>query len=416
MNTSSNPSDKYWSRAIILLDMNAFFASVEQRDNPNLRDKPVGITNGAQGTCLITASYEARAYGVKTGMRLKEALTLCPHLIAMPGRPRRYAEISETIMEALTSITPDIEIFSVDEAFLDITHCQRLWGNPETIGLMVKQKVEEVCGLPCSIGVSGDKTTAKYAAELIKPNGMVIIPPWEAKQHLINVPVNKLCGIGPGITKFLASYNVHTCGDMEKIPISILAKRFGNLGRRMWYMCQGMDPDPVVTTVAAPKSMGHGKIMPPNSRDRTLLLIYLRHMAEKIAARLRRHHLQAQHFFIGWRHYDKGWLGETCQLVRPGQDGQAIYELGCEILKKVWHGEPVYQIQVTALDPQDENLQFELFENNEKNRQALNQAVDKINRKYGEFCIAPAFLLMRSTTPNVIAPAWKPFGTRETIR
>lgn len=153
--TCLNVINTPWPRAIILVDMNAFFASVEQHDSPELKGRPVAITNGQEGTCIITCSYEARAYGVCTGMRLKQALSLCPHLVAVPSHPQRYVEVSTSIMKALEDITPDIEIFSVDEAFLDVTHCQQMFGSPEHIGQMTRQKVMQASGLLCSIGVSG---------------------------------------------------------------------------------------------------------------------------------------------------------------------------------------------------------------------------------------------------------------------
>lgn len=404
-----------WKRAIILVDMNAFFAAVEQRDYPELRGQPIAITNGAQGSCIITCSYEARAYGIKTGMRLKEAKERCPHLLQVPSHPKQYAATSRAIMKALTSLTPDMEIFSVDEAFLDVTHCQSLWGTPEKIGLLAQQKVREASGLLCSIGVSGDKTTAKYAAKRHKPNGFTVIPPWEAKESLKNVVVTELCGIGVGIARFLARYGVYTCGDMEKLPIGILAQRFGNLGRRLWYMCQGADPDPVHVMVADPKSMGHGKVMPPNARDKVMLLVYLQHMCEKLAARLRRHQMQAQRFFIGWRSYEMGWLAEKCQLSHPTDDGNALYKLGKYVLEKVWHGESVYQVQVTALDPQPADLQADFFTQPDPKCAQLHSAIDAINQRYGEFSIMPAPLLQRSRMHNVIAPAWKPQGHRQTV-
>src|SRR5699024_6029571 len=125
----------HWPRMIALVDMNAFFASIEQLDNPVWRGRAVGVTNGERGTCIITCSYEARSYGIKTGTRLKEARRLCSHFIQAPARPRRYAAVSTAIMNALGTITPDIEIFSVDEAFLDLTHCQSLYGtNAHAIG------------------------------------------------------------------------------------------------------------------------------------------------------------------------------------------------------------------------------------------------------------------------------------------
>src|SRR5262245_4120752 len=125
-----------WKRAIILVDMNAFFASIEQRDRPELRGQPLAITNGQQGNCIITCSYEARAFGIYTGMRLNEAKKKCPHLIQIPAHPERYAVVSQKIMAALNDVTPDMEVFSIDEAFLDVTHCQTLWGTPEKIGLL----------------------------------------------------------------------------------------------------------------------------------------------------------------------------------------------------------------------------------------------------------------------------------------
>lgn len=172
---------KPWQRAIALLDMNAFFASVEQRDFPSLLGKPVAITNGMRGSCIITCSYEARAYGVHTGMRVREALTICPDLIQRPTRPKIYAKVSTNIMHNLKTVCPDIEVFSIDEAFIDITSCQKLYGSPIEVAHHLKQSVYEASGLLCSLGLSGDKTTAKYAAKLNKPDGFTVVPPWQAK-------------------------------------------------------------------------------------------------------------------------------------------------------------------------------------------------------------------------------------------
>jgi DNA polymerase-4 len=404
-----------WPRAIALVDMNAFFASVEQRDRAEWRGRPVAITNGRQGTCIITCSYEARAYGIKTGMRLKQARQLCPELIQCPAHPERYAATSTAIMEALQDITPDIEIFSVDEAFLDITRCQRLLGTPPQIAQMAKQKVFDASGILCSIGVSGDKTTAKFAAKLNKPNGLTVIPPWEAAEWLREVPVTGLCGIAGGIGGFLATHGVQTCGDMEKLPISVLASRFGNPGRRIWYMCQGQDPAALQQDVPAPKSIGHGKVVPPNTRDIAVLLTYLMHMSTKVGTRLRRHQLQAQNFAIGLR-TSEGWLGGKLRSALPTNDGQQIMALCRRVIDETWRGQGVHQVQVTALDPVNTcSSQLELFNATDSARDEANIAMDTVNRRYGELALAPARLLNRSSMPNVIAPAWKPFGHRQTI-
>jgi DNA polymerase-4 len=398
----------------MLVDMNAFFASIEQRDNPEWRGRPVAITNGMQGTCIITCSYEARACGIRTGMRLKQALRMCPELIRCPAHPERYAATSAAIMTALQDITPDIEVFSVDEAFLDVTRCQRLLGTPLHIAHLAKCKVHGASGILCSVGVSGDKTTAKFAAKLQKPDGLTVIPPWEAARRLCDVPVTELCGIAKGIGRFLAGHGVVTCGDMRHLPISVLARRFGNPGRRIWYMCQGQDPAGLQLDVPPPRSMGHGKVLPPGTRDPELLRTWLLHMSEKVGTRLRRHGLQATTFFIGLR-TSEGWAGGRLRCALPTNDGGSIMALCRQVMSELWAGQGVHQVQVTALDPVDTGGQLELFGAADETQHEVNIVMDAVNRRYGELVLAPARLLGRSSMPNVIAPAWKPFGHRQTI-
>jgi DNA polymerase-4 len=411
---SNNHLPATWPRAIALVDMNAFFASIEQHDHTEWRGRPVAITNGLQGTCVITCSYEARAYGIKTGMRLKQARQLCPELIQCPAHPQRYATVSTAIMDALQDITPDIEIFSVDEAFLDVTHCQRLLGTPPHIARLAKQKVFDASGILCSIGISGDKTTAKFAAKLNKPDGLTVIPPWEAEERLRDVPVTELCGIARGIGGFLAEHGVHTCGDVKKLPISVLARRFGNPGRRIWYMCQGQDPAGLQQDVPAPRSIGHGKVVPPDTRDSEVLLTYLLHMSEKVGTRLRRHHLQARTFAIGLRTVDD-WLGDKPRCALPTDDGRQIMELCRRVMQEHWQGQGVHQVQVTALDPVNRDSQLDLFSATDDAQDEVNAVMDAVNQRYGELALAPARLLNRSRMPNVIAPAWKPYGHRQTL-
>jgi DNA polymerase IV len=403
-----------WPRAIILVDMNAFFAAIEQLDFPELRGRPVAVTNGLTGTCIITCSYEARRFGVHTGMRIREARRLCQDLVQRPARPGRYAAVSTRIMEGLQDVTPDIEVFSVDEAFLDVTHCQRLWGAPEVIARLVRDNVRVNSGLPCSIGVSGDKTTAKYAAKLVKPNGLTLIPPWDAGTRLRDVPVSELCGIGKGIAAWLARHGARTCGEVARLPISVLARRFGNPGRRIWYMCQGRDPDGLQINVPAPKSLGHGKVVPPNTRDPQLIHTWLLHMSEKVAARLRRHDLEARDFFIGLR-AASGWLGGKRRCALPTRDGRVIMSLCRQVIRAEWRGQGIFQVQVTALAPRPAQAQGELFADDGARRDAVHRVMDRINGRYGDFTVAPGRLLQRSTMPDVIAPAWKPHGHRRTV-
>jgi len=400
---------------IILIDMNCFFAQVEQQDNPFWRNRPIAVTNGVQGSTIITSSYEARAYGIKTGMRLREARQLCPELIQAPSRPYRYAEISTKIMQSLHSITPDVEVYSVDEAFLDVTQCQSLLGTPLEIAQRVKQTVSEVSGLTCSVGVSGDKTTAKYAAKLNKPDGLTEIPPWDAENTLAAIHITELSGINKGVANFLKQYGVVNCGDMKNIPISIPAQRFGNLGRRIWLMAQGKDPELIQLTVKPPKTIGHGKVMPPQTNELTTILTYFQHMSEKVAARLRKHHFKASHFYIGVK-TEQGWLQTKVKLHQTIDDGQILFRQCRQFTMMRWQGQGVYQVQVTALNPGSEQQQG-LFENElvDDKRRQLNTAMDQINQRYGEFTVAPSRLIDRSAMPNVIAPSWQPSGHRKTI-
>ncbi len=406
--------DKLWERAIILVDMNAFFASVEQLDRPELRGRPIGITNGAEGTCIITCSYEARAFGIRTGMRLREARERCAHFQVIPSRPGRYVAVSSAIMQALHNITPEVEVFSIDEAFLDVTGCQRLLGPPEQIARLVKQTVYEVSGLYCSVGVSGDKTTAKWAAKQQKPDGLTVVPPWQAAERLREVALTELCGIAKGIGSFLAERGIHRCGDMARLPVGELSRRFGNLGRRIWLMAQGMDPSPVETRIAAPKSIGHGKVMPPATTDREVILDFLDHMSFKVGARLRRHQMVAREFSIGLR-ADTGWLGGQYMLSVPGNDGGQIFRLCRLMVERHWRGEPVHQVQITASDPRPVDGQLELFAAEEGATGKGNAVMDAVNERFGEYTLTPARLLRRGGMHNVIAPAWRPTGHRKTV-
>lgn len=398
-------SPAVWPRAIIVVDMDAFFASVEQRDHPQWAGKPVAITHGEQGTSIIICSYEARSYGVHTGMRLTEARRLCPELIQCPVDPKRYAQVSQEIMRALHDITPDVEILSIDEVFLDVTRCQKLHGTPLRIARMVKEKVLAVSGVRCSVGVGGDKTTARFAAKLNKPDGLTVIPPWEAQQRLKDVPVAALCGIAKGIGTFLAQHGVHTCGEISQLPISVLARRFGNPGRRIWHMCSGSDPDRVSVDMQPPKSMGHGKMMPPNTSEREVIETYLLHMSEKLANRLRRYQMQASRFFIGLR-IAPGWIGGKYRSALPVDDAHEIMRFCRQMLRDHWHGDGVSQVQVTALDPRTASHQFELFAPHMTNiNHEVDAVMDQVYARFGEFSLTPMRLLQRSNKPNAVAPA-----------
>ncbi len=402
-----------WKRAIALADMNAFFASIEQLDDPALRGRPVAVTNGQRGTCIITCSYEARARGVRTGMRLPEGRRRCPELVQRPARPERYAEISTRIMQALAGITPLIEVFSVDEAFLDVTASQKLFGSIPAIGEHIKAVIYQVSGIRASVGLSEGKLTAKWAAKRHKPDGLTLLPPERVRQVLAPRPVEEICGIARGIRAHLARYGATTCGDVARLPIGVLAGRWGDIGRRLWSVCRGHDPAPLELSVPAPQSIGHGKVTPPETRAPRIVVTYLLHMAEKVAARLRRHDYEAGRIAIGVR-TRSGWLEHDYRTL-PTAASHTLRALCRHFVDHIWHGEGIFQVQITARALRPRAGQQDWLRRGEAGRRALDDVVDRINRRYGEFAIAPGTLLGRSDMPNVIAPAWRPAGHRATI-
>ncbi len=394
--------------------MDAFFASVEQLDFPQLRGRPIGITNGLQGTCIITCSYEARQWGVYTGMRVKQAQRICPDFIRRPARPDRYAEVSGQIMESLISISPDVEIFSVDEAFIDVTHCQKLLGNPEAIAHKVKKLIFDVSGLTCTLGLSRDKTSAKFIAKQNKPDGFGVLLPDKVADKLYDVPVESLCGISKGIQRFLASRGARTCGEVSQLPISTLGRRFGNPGRRIWLMCQGRDPEPIQKELSPPKSFSHGKVIPPQTTEKSVVYTYFQHMCQKMGHRLRSNQLAASEFHFGLRlTHGNQWLHNEYISSPPTQNSQQLFQFAKDFLIHNWSGEAVCQIGVTGrnLTPIDHQLDF-IEHHNEKNKRLL-FTMDAVNKRYGEFVLCPARLLDRSSMPNVISPAWRPTGHRK---
>ncbi|MGC6404658.1 MAG: DNA polymerase Y family protein [Candidatus Comchoanobacterales bacterium] len=271
---------------LIHMDLDAFFASIEQRDEPTLMGQPVAITNGKHGRMLITCSYEARAYGLFTTMPVWEAQKRCPNLILLPSRLHYYAAISQKLMQYIyDNISPEIDLFSVDEAFIklpDSCYDQQLMKSIYSI----HQQINLAFHLPISMGVGHNKTNAKYATQLNKPMGISIIKPHEAEKMLAHLPVDEICGIGKGLKRMFAQKGVYRCGQVKNIPISELSKRFGTPGRLLWHQCQGNDQTPFVSQKSPQKSASSSKVMPPNTHQQHDALFFLAFIAHELAAKL----------------------------------------------------------------------------------------------------------------------------------
>lgn len=406
-----------WPRAFAHIDMSAFFASIEQMDFPEYASRPLAVVNGEAGSTIITSSYHARAYGIKTGTKVRDGLAVCPNLVIRPARSQRYAEISTRIMNALESISPDIEQYSVDEAWLELTHVLSIYPSIEYLAGFIKKTVHEASGgLPCSIGISEGKLTAKYCGEIDK-GGINIVPPGEIAKIIGEAPIGKICGIGRNIEKYLNGFGIYYCKDMRNKSVTLLSSRFGNIGRRLYSTCLGHDPEPLARP-QAPKSMGHGKILPPDTKDIDLVTATFRLLCEKLSARLRANQLMATAFFVGIRlHAD--WLYEKINLPEPTHDSQVVWRFADRVIQ-TWQGRAgAFQLQINATRLQDAAVQqLDLFNSNINmtENSKIDAVKDKINNKFGSQTLLPANAVNVSKRNfTVISPAWRVAGVRNTI-
>jgi len=278
-------------KIIMHVDMNAFFASVEQEVNPALRGKPIAVTGSNERTVVTTASYEARAFGVKTGMTKYEAKRLCPHIILVAGNTSRYVDTCRRLVEIYRQYTPVVEVYSIDEAFLDVTGSIPLFESAENIAKSIKRDIRQRLGsLTCSIGIAHNKLLAKLGSDMKKPDGLVIIRQEEVAALLERLPVRELCGIGAQLEKHLAAMGIRTCGELGRTSLQALKNRFGVIGERLKLMAQGIDDSPAIPLEQEPdaKSVGHSMTLDADVSDTETLERHILQLSEMVGRRLRR--------------------------------------------------------------------------------------------------------------------------------
>src|SRR4051812_16661309 len=246
------------ARTILHVDLDAFFAAVEQRDRPELRGKPVIVGGGGpdQRGVVSAASYEARKFGVHSAMPLRTAGRLCPHGIFLPVDGRRYQQASREVMAILRRYTPAVQPISIDEAFLDVTGSRALFGDGETIAQRIKSTIHDELRLTASVGVAATKLVAKIASDLRKPDGLVVVAPGDEAAFLAPLPISRLWGVGPSTATALRDFRVVTIGDLQALDRSALVRRFGKHGASLVDRAHGVDADPVDAPDSA-KSVSH---------------------------------------------------------------------------------------------------------------------------------------------------------------
>ncbi|WP_432772695.1 DNA polymerase thumb domain-containing protein [Francisella salimarina] len=379
---------------IALVDMQAFFPSCEQIDFPELMHKPVAVTNGEAGTCIISSSYEARAYGVKTGMRMQEALRLCPEIIKRPSRPKRYAEISANIISALRDITPDIEVFSIDECWINLYPVLDLYKGVENIATMIRQAVYDSSGgINCSIGISEGKLTAKFVAGINKGK-TTIVPANKIKEYMAPYPLDKICGIGNRILQYLNDRGFKTIGDLQKVPHDVLTNRYGVVGKRLHSACNGHDPVELITKESMPKSIGHSKQLPPFLRDRNIIESTLLHLTYRLTRRMRLLNIRSKSVRI--------YLLAKHKLIRNIYVFDQANNCNHEFIKAVkahmrlYRGEPLLKLGIKCWELEyNDSQQLDLFaEPYDSKHLRCDIAMDKINQRFGDNTIRPAMEYM----------------------
>jgi DNA polymerase-4 len=283
-----------WARVIVHADMDAFYAAIEQLDDPALRGRPLLVGAPSSRGVVLTASYEARPFGVGSAMPMARARKLCPHAVVVPPRFERYQEVSKILMRLFADFSPCVEPLSLDEAFLDMTGSERLFGGPEQIGRRLKQAARDATGgLTASVGVSGTKYVAKVASGYAKPDGLTIVVPAEAAEWLAPQPVRDLWGVGPKTAARLERLGLATIGQIAAADPSWLERELGSVGRRFWELAQGQDLRDVSGSREA-RGLSSERTLETDIDSRTQIEAYLRSAAETVARRLRRRATRAR--------------------------------------------------------------------------------------------------------------------------
>jgi DNA polymerase IV len=373
-------------RTILHVDLDAFFASVEQRDRPELRGKPVIVGGDPGGRGVVSAaSYEARRFGVHSAMSLREAVRRCPDGVFLPVDGRRYQQASRDVMAILRRFTPQVEPISIDEAFLDVTGSRQLFGDGRAIALAIKAAIREDVDLPASVGVATTKLVAKIASDLQKPDGLVVVASGDEAAFLAPLPISRLWGVGEKTAVALADYGVRTIGDLAALSPDVLVRRFGKHGASLASRARGMDDDPVHQGDPA-KSVGHEHTFDVDTSDRETIERTLLAMSDGVAGRLRSAGVRASTIAVKIRDSSFRTITRQRTLPEPTDMTDPIFRAVVELARPEVRGIRVRLLGVSASNLGDRE-QLGLFPSEEPRRRAAIEAADNLRRRYGDHAV-----------------------------
>lgn len=386
------------TRSIIHVDMDAFYAAVEQRDQPAYRGRPVIVgadPKQGKGRGVVAAcSYEARAFGVRSAMPISSAYRLCPHATYLPVRMNRYAEVSARIFGILRRYTDLVEPLSIDEAFLDVTASTGLFGEPASMGRRIKTEISREERLTASVGVAPNKFVAKIASDLEKPDGFVVVRSHEVVAFLENLSVTYLWGVGKRTATTLQGLGITTIGELARWPEDALARRLGAVGTHLYHLSRGIDDRPVIPEGMA-KSMGAETTFSVDTAEPRQIRQTLLKLSERVSARLRRERTAGVTITLKLRFADFTTLTRSVTVPEPITLTDEIYSGALSLLEKIpLRGRLVrlLGIAVSKLTSTPRQCQMSLFPSDLRKEKAAG-AVDEIRRRFGETGIIRASLL-----------------------
>ncbi len=379
------------------LDMDAFFASVEQRDNPRLKGKAVIVGTGARSV-VAAASYEARPFGIHSGMPTAQAKQLCPHAIFLPGRHGVYSRVSREIFEFLNRFSPVVDQASIDEAYLDLTGCSHIFGPPLEHAQKIQEAVEQNFHLTCSLGLGPNPLIAKMASGFKKPRGLTMFATeQEARKAFAPLPVDNLIGVGPKMRDHLNRLGIMTIGDLAKTPLPRLQKDFGVVSRSLIRTAQGYAEGGwwQKRGESGPQSISHCLTFEKDTRDPDFLKKVFLLLSEQVARRVREAGLAAGSLTLTLRFPDFKTITRQAKLAGPTSDPQIFYKKALEIYNRQGLNNRLLRlvgVAVHGLDPSQQLRQMDLFQEKSAPKNKLLAAMDQLRKKYGDEIVGWASL------------------------